>query len=172
MTKEEIVIIGKVAKPEGVKGFIRPDIDGAFGKSLAASPFVFLFIDGLPVPFKILECKPEKNYILKLKDIDSPESASVFTNLTLGLHRKHVLTHKKVTSVGMDKWLGYLVVSEENPVGVIKEVAMFPGQIMAVIENQIGQIIHIPMIDEWIIKTDKEQKILYMNLPSGLLEVF
>lgn len=172
MTKEDIIVIGKIAKPEGIKGFLRPDIDTEFEKSLLRSPFVFIFMDGLPVPFKVLECKPDKNYIVKLKDIDSPEVASRLTNLTIGLHRKHVLVHKKVTTIGLDKWLGYTIVCEDATVGLIKEMAKFPGQIMAVIEIQNGQIIHIPMIEEWIVKTDSDRKIIEMNLPSGLLEVF
>jgi len=172
MKKEDIIVVGRVAKPDGVKGFIRPDIDEEYEKSLGKAPFVFIFIDGLPVPFKIQECRPERNHVFKIDKIDSPEDVAKFINLPLGLHVEHIMTKKKITASGLEKWVGYMIIHEDVEIGVIREVEKYPGQIMAILDGKQKQLIHIPMIEEWITKLDENKKLIYMDLPQGLLEIY
>ena len=171
MKKENIIIIGKIAKADGVKGLIRPDIDLGYEKTLAKAPFVFIFIDGLPIPFKIMEVNVHRDYAFKLEDIDSPEKVQRFINLPLGIHEKDMLLKRKFAESGIKKWEGYTISNQCETIGRIVEVASFPGQLMAVVENNAGKTYHIPFVDEWIVTVDLDTKIIDMNLPDGILEV-
>lgn len=171
MKKENIIIIGKIAKADGVKGFIRPDIDLGYEKTLAKAPFVFIFIDGLPIPFKIIEVNIQRDYAFKLEDIDSPEKVQRFINLPLGIHEKDMLQKRKFAESGIKKWEGFAMSNQGESIGRIVEVASFPGQLMAVLVNKEGKTYHIPLVDDWIVAVDHVSKNIEMNLPEGILEV-
>jgi len=167
----EINIVGKVIKPEGVKGFLKLDIEDGFEKSVLKAPFVFIFIDGLPVPFKVEECTEGRHLLVKLEDVDLPEQAARYAHLPLGLHENHIRYIRKIPSSSLEKLTGYTIYYDDKAVGLIKEVARFPGQMMAIVEDETGKTIHIPLVSEWIQQKDDSSKKLFMSLPDGLLEV-
>jgi 16S rRNA processing protein RimM len=169
--KGEVTIIGKIIKPEGVKGFLKLDIEDGFEKSILKAPFIFIVIDGLPVPFKVEECTEGRHLLVKLEDVDLPEEAARYAHLPLALHEKHIRYIRKVPSASLEQLAGYTMYHENKVVGVIKEVARFPGQMMAIIEDDSGKTIHIPLVSEWIQQKDDESKKIFMSLPEGLLEV-
>jgi ribosomal 30S subunit maturation factor RimM len=168
---DQIVEIGKIGKPEGILGFIRLDIDLMYEKSVLKSPYLFLYLDGLPVPFKILEVKNDKNLQVKLDDIDSPEKVSEYTHTVIGLHEKHILGTRKIGVKGIKKYVGYKVMVQNEYIGTIKEINMFPAQVMASLANENGKEFYLPLVDEWILSVLPDSKILEMNLPEGLLDV-
>ncbi|MBK8081160.1 MAG: hypothetical protein IPK25_13305 [Saprospiraceae bacterium] len=65
----------------------------------------------------------------------------------------------------------FVLFDQNTEVGMIEEIVLYPGQLMALVKNKSGAIIHIPMIEDWIISIDQKNKIICMNLPEGLLEV-
>ena len=167
----EINIVGKVIKPEGVKGFLKLDIEDGFEKSVLKTPFVFIFIDGLPVPFKVEKCTEGRYILIKLEDIDLPEQAARYAHLPLGLHEKHLRYIRKMPASSLEKFAGYTLFDGDKEVGLIKDVAQFPGQMMAIVEDETGKTIHIPLVSEWIQQKDDTSQKLFMSLPDGLLEV-
>ncbi|MBK8621119.1 MAG: hypothetical protein IPN79_05010 [Saprospiraceae bacterium] len=168
---DQIVEIGKIGKPEGILGFIRLDIDLIYEKSVLKSPFLFLFLDGLPVPFRISEVKNDKNLQVKLENIDSPEKVSGYTHTTIGLHEKHILGTRKIGVKGIEKFVNFNIIVRNECIGTIKEINMFPAQVMATVSNESGKEFYLPLVDDWIFTVLPEQKILEMNLPEGLLDV-
>lgn len=169
--KEEVTIIGKIIKPEGVKGFLKLDAEPGFERSVLKAPFIFIYIDGLPIPFRVEECVEGKNILVKLEDVDLPEQAARYAQLPFGLHENHIKQSRKKPASSLEKLVGYTLLKEGQIVGEITEVARFPGQIMAIVTRQNGVICHIPLVSDWISEQDMESKTLHMVLPDGLLEV-
>lgn len=163
--------IGRVVKPEGIKGFIKLDIEEEYQKSLKNASFLFLYLDGLPIPFQITELKTDKNVLVRLEEVDSPEEAMKFVNISVGLHKKDLIHVKKSIVKDHNDWVGFLIYNKETLVGAIEEISLFPGQLMAIVKNEKGNPIHIPLIENWIELLDTKNKKITMNLPEGLLEI-
>ena len=168
---EDITEIGKIVKPDGIKGFVLLDVNQLYEKSVEKADFLFIFIDGLPVPFRIEKIKSDRGLGLKLEEVDSPEDAALFTGLSVGLHKKDLLQIKKGLVNEKDDLKNFVLFDQNTEVGMIEEIVLYPGQLMALVKNKSGAIIHIPMIEDWIISIDEKNKIICMNLPEGLLEV-
>jgi 16S rRNA processing protein RimM len=166
----DIIQIGKVVKPDGIKGNISLDVNVMYEKSLLKAGFLFIYIDGLPVPFRIEEKKSERGLLVRLEEVNSPEKAGKFTGLPVGLHKKDILYIKKSLLAEKDQWKNYTLYDHGQVVGIIEEVSLFPGQLMALVKKEKGQVIHIPVVEEWIISADDREKIIQMSLPEGLVE--
>ena len=52
--------------------------------------------------------------------------------------------------------------------GVIEDIQIFPGQVMAMIRRK-GQLVMIPLADALINEVSEAQKRIYMSLPEGIL---
>ncbi|WPC11969.1 PRC-barrel domain-containing protein [Riemerella anatipestifer] len=68
--------------------------------------------------------------------------------------------------------IGFDVFDEaENFCGSIKEINDQAAQHYFILNNK-GKEVIIPIIKDWILKVNRDEKIISMQLPEGLLEVF
>ena len=68
--------------------------------------------------------------------------------------------------------IGFTIYDQSNTeVGTIKAVNDSAAQAYFEVEAQGKQIL-IPMIDEWILEVNREEKAMLINIPDGLLEIY
>lgn len=165
----EMVRIGKVLKPHGIKGELKVQIDtiymNAFRKLEA------FFIDTLPYFTENISIKKNGRQIfVKLEGVNLIEEAQKLAG-------KNILIHEKELPVSVseniyNQLIGYTISDEKTgkQIGVVKDIMEMPMQNLALADYQ-GKEILLPLNKQTIMKTDKKSKKLLMKIADGLLDI-
>jgi 16S rRNA processing protein RimM len=171
LRKENLSRIGFVNKSSGFKGNLHCIIEIAHPEKILNNKFLFLILEGLPVPFAIEEMELNgSELIVKFEDVDSETEARKLSRKELYAEKQR---HKKKNELLSWKDLvGFSVVDENHgDSGKIEEVLEYPQQMIArCIFN--GKEFMFPLIDDIVIDINEEEKIVYVELPNGLLEIY
>lgn len=172
MTKETCFELGKITKTHGLKGEVVLWLDVDFPEEYEDLESVFLEIHGELIPHFMETYRPSGNRaIVKFEDIDTFEKAEALINIQafLPLDELPILGdnqfyyHEIIDYQVVDKNLGEL--------GKVLTVHSMQAQDLMVMEYK-GKEVLIPVIPEIVLNAEKEAKILNVNLPEGLLEVY
>ena len=171
LTKENLTRIGFVNKTSGFKGNVSCIVDMARPEKLLNKKFLFILLEGLPVPFAIEEIEQRENDLLvKFVDVDSETEAKK-------LLRKEIYTEKQRAQKKSDilSWFdlkGFTAIDEvAGELGKIEEVMELPQQMIAkCIFN--GKEILFPLNEDIIIDINEKENILYVKLPDGLIDIY
>lgn len=162
--------IGVVQKPVGKEGDLKIDIEDDFLDDLVSSDHLFIFKNGNFIPWFIEDFRETNHLIVKLEEMDDPETAAKYTLADIYLRSDHItsLTHAKKNE--QRSWVGYTLFHDTQEIGIIQEIHTYPQQIMAsVLFN--GKIILIPLAESMIEKVDTKARKLFMILPDGILQL-
>lgn len=169
---EDTFKIGRIGKPHGIKGEVQMQFsDDVFDRTDA--DYVFLVIDGLPVPFFFEEYRFRSDdlAIVKFEGIDSSEQAREITGCDVLFPRS--LSDSDSDELSWAEITGFTVIdnSTEKPIGVIKSVDDSTMNVLLSVENDKGEEILIPVSDELIEDINKDNKTITMDIPEGLLSL-
>lgn len=161
--------IGRIGKPHGREGALKLDLLANVETDLNIDEPVFLLFDGKPVPFFMQECNEAANPpILHFEDVQNMDEAKKLQGIEV-YAPKHAIQ-------GLPEWYGDLLSYSvhEAKVGDL-------GQVLEVRESGLQDLlclnfnqkeILIPMQEELILRMDEKKKIIYMELPEGLLDLY
>ena len=171
ITKDEVLKIGKLQKPYGIKG----EISLVFDKPVYAgidTEFYFLDIDRIFVPFLIEEITfiTDTGARVKFEDVNDETEAARFANLYVFLLRKQVPENLDEENPEWDFFIGYRVIDQHNrDLGTIESVDMATLNVLFIVKQAKEEYL-IPATDDFITRVNDEQKIICMNLPEGLID--
>lgn len=170
--QEEVVKIGRFAKPHGVKGEISLITESdVFEES--EDPYIVCDIDGILVPFFIEEYRYKSNSVtlVKLECVDSEESAREFTGRDVYYPLEDMPEEDHITDVTWDSFIGYSVTDVEH--GLLGEVTRVDESTMNVLMHidYQGTELLFPAAEELIVDVDHPHKKITVALPAGLLEL-
>jgi 16S rRNA processing protein RimM len=163
--RKDFIIAGIVEKVHGTKGEIRLN----FEQKIQLKEWVFLEIQEKPVPF-FIEHISDSIYqpIIKLQGINIPDQAERFINTNVLMPSKG--TKRKTRAVDLDV-IGYLLIDEEHgEIGTVKALEELPQQLLIVTLYKDNELL-IPAVEALIKDIDDKKKIIYLNLPEGMLEL-
>lgn len=170
--KENLLQVGRLMKTHGVKG----EVNLLFDKELFAdvdSPFYFLEIDGVYVPFFVEEMRfgSSLSARVKFEDVNSLTSAERLVNLYVFVPAELVQEESDVLIDNpWEQFVGYSVVDDLlGPLGVIDYVDSSTINVLFVVKHEEKEFL-IPATEDFISKIDASQKVIYMTLPEGLIE--
>lgn len=158
-----MLAVAKILKSNGTDGGLlvsSPEygLDGIEGP-------VFVYFDGLPVPFFIDDCTPRGTgrYIVHLTDIRTLKDAEEVVG-------RELFADVEDDAEGDDADLvGWKVYDRDVLLGVICEVAPIPGNLCVSIERADGgESLMIPLHEDFIVSVDNEAGIMRLELPEGL----
>jgi len=168
---KNLLPIGKVVKPHGVKGKVKVKY---FGEDLRLfSLYREIFIEGekgRPEPYKIMEATPQPPcLILRLKGIEKIEE----TELLIG---KEILIEKEALP-GLEEgeyfWVDILGMEvqtrEGQKLGKVKEIFPTGANDVYVVEGKRGEIF-LPAIEEVIQSIDLRRGVMKVVRMEGLWE--
>jgi 16S rRNA processing protein RimM len=162
--------IGLVQKPIGIKGEVKIEVEDDFLDDLVESDHLFLRINGSFVPWFIEELRETSYLILKLEEVDTPEKAARFTLHEIFLRTDDISSESFAQKQEQASLIGYTIVQNNEVIGVVDDVMEFPQQMMASVLVAEKQVL-VPLNASFIEKIDDQQKLLFMSLPEGLLEL-
>ncbi|WP_026712099.1 ribosome maturation factor RimM [Flavobacterium filum] len=173
MRKEECFYLGKIAKKFSYKGEVLIYLDTDEPELYENMESVFVEINKNLVPFFIENSTLHKNDFLRVKfeDIDNEEQADEVLGCELYLPLSF-LPKLEGNQFYYHEVIGFEI--EDQRLGVVgKIVSVNDSTAQPLFEVINGTVeILIPMIDQFLVKIDRENKKVIMNLPEGLVEMY
>jgi 16S rRNA processing protein RimM len=173
MRKEECFYLGKIAKKFSFKGEVLVYLDTDEPELYENMESVFVELNKNLVPFFIQESSLHKNDFLRVKfeDVATEADADAImgSELYLPLSFLPKLTGNKFY---FHEVIGFEV--EDKRLGIVgKIVSINDSTAQPLFEVLNGNVeMLIPMIDQFLVKIDRENKKVVMDLPEGLIEMY
>lgn len=172
MTKDECFYIGRITKPFGVKGQVIFFLDVDDPDEYAGLDSVLVETKNGLVPYFIedLQFNASNKAIVTFEELTPDESAALIGHeLYLPLDLLPKLEGNKFY---FHEVVGFEVVDDEKgPIGRLESVIEYPAQPLFQIMN-CGKEILVPVIDEVIKEVDRKNRLLYIDAPSGLIDLY
>lgn len=174
MKKADCYHLGYVAKLHGFKGEVSLFLDVTDPSEYASLDSVLIDINGQLTPFFIESLRlSNRNFaIVKLEGINSENEAKhlLRKNLYLpasllpALSGVHFYDHEVV---------GFSVVDMNyGPVGTLEQIIDLPVNPLIQVLSSSGKEVLIPFVDNLVQKVDRENKILTLSAPEGLIALY
>ncbi len=164
--------LGKITKPFGYKGELFIYLDTDEPKKYENLDAVFIQLDDELLPFIIEQFgfRDEQTAVVKFKDVDFEKSKELIgAELYLPLSMLPPLTDNKFY---YHEVIGFQVIDQvKGEIGFCTDFIDISKQPIMQIDYH-GQEILIPAIDEFFDRIDRENKIIYITAPDGLIDVY
>jgi 16S rRNA processing protein RimM len=172
MTKDNCFELGKITKTHGLKGEVVLWLDVDFPEDYEDLESLFLEVKGELVPFFMKSYRPSGNRaIVQFEDIDTFEKAEELVNLQAYLSIEE-LPELEDDQFYYHEIIGFKVIDKNlGALGTVQTVHSMQAQDLLVMDYKSKEVL-IPVISEIVLDANKEAKILNVNLPEGLLEVY
>lgn len=173
MRKEDCFYLGKIAKKFSYKGEVLIWLDTDEPELYENMESVFVEINKHLVPFFIVTSSLHKGDFLRTRfeDIDDEDDAD-------GIMGKAVyLPLSALPKLDGNRFYFHEIIgfqAEDERLGNIGEiVGVNDNSAQALFEIKKGEIeILVPMIDDFIVKIDRENKKVILNTPEGLVDLY
>lgn len=177
MLKDNCCFIGTIIKTHGISGelILKIDIDFPEDNNMES---VFIEIDEQLVPFFISQMKIRKHRkmqfaAVKFDDIDTiPQAKELLGNDLYAPVESLPQQKENKHRVNFNQLIGFTVFDKQfGEIGKVDEILEFPDNPVFKIINNNKEIL-IPVNDKFIKKVDKEKKIIEIEAPKGLIDVY
>ncbi|MFD1142903.1 ribosome maturation factor RimM [Larkinella insperata] len=172
MTKDDCFQLGKITKTHGVQGELVFFLDVDSPELYETMDSVLIEVKGDLVPYFIESISVNRNRgIVALEGVETIEEAQKLVNCDLYLPLDN-LDELEEGQFYFHDIVGYQVRDENlGDLGTVRTVYNVPPQDLIAMDYQ-GKEILIPINDELTPSADKEQRILHVRLPDGLIDVY
>ena len=172
MKKEDCYFLGKITRRHGLHGNVFLKLDTDQPEMYSKLQSIFVDINGLLVPFFIAKSSWSKGETLIVSFKNSTEALVdqvVGKDVYLPLSGLPELTGNKFY---YHEVVGFEIREEDGKsCGIIETINDQTGQHYFVLDLGGKQIV-IPIIRDWILELNREDKFIRMSLPEGLMDVF
>ena len=172
MTKDKCFYVGKIVKTHGLKGEVTLRIDNEQFDDIEELNYFLLDVNEQLIPFFIEDIAYHSNKAFVLfQDLKTLEAASQLVGRSAYLPLK-LLPEKTGNDFYSHEVVDYLVVDEvKGELGKVNEIIEYPTQsIIQIIRD--GKEILIPIHDDIIKDVNRDEKKIYINAPSGLIDMY
>lgn len=164
--------IGKIVSAFGLTGEVV--LLHSLGKKTTLKGLQSFFIEDkkdsfIPYFIEAAKAKSDTEVYVKLEDINSREKAIQIIQKEIWL--PEVDFKKFAAKSAPISLLGYQLINEGNPIGIIIEVIEQPHQVLCKIMLGSNEAL-IPMHEETLVNIDNKKKEVSVVLPPGLLELY
>ncbi len=173
MRKEDCFYLGKIVKKHSFKGEVIIKLDTDEPELYHNLESVFVELGGNLIPFFIEKSSLSKSTMLRVKFEDISTEADADAIVRSGIY----LPLSMLPKLDGDKFyyheiIGFEVIDKNfGKVGKIMSVNDTSAQPLFEIDKN-GTEIFIPMIDDFIKKVDKTNKIIEVETPDGLIDLY
>jgi len=173
MQKEDCFYLGKIVKKHSFKGEVIIKLDTDEPGLYENLESVFVDLGNNLVPFFIEKSSLSKSTMFRVKfeDVDTEQDADAImrAGIYLPLNLLPKLSGKKFY---FHEVIGFTVVDTSfGEVGEIVSINDSSAQPLFEIDRN-GNEVFIPMIDNFIQKVDRENKIIEVTTPEGLIDLY
>jgi len=169
---KDFFLLGKTLKSHGTAGQLRILVEDRLSSYLKPDTFIFFDLNGSKVPYQIDDVEQGQHFLISLKDINGKQESDTMTGKEIWIPMNQVKPrHLQSPRNINEKWEDYSLHDERSSnTFPILRTEEYPQQLMAVIEVG-GKEILIPLHEQLITTIDRDQKIIHIEIPEGLLEL-
>ncbi len=171
--EDEVLRIGKFIKPHGIKGEIAFAFDNDIFDRVDC-PYLICSIDNILVPFfvKSYRFKGSDTALVLLEDIQSEIEAKRFNGLSVYFPRKYFDENEEV-DLTLNYFIDFVVIDKQfGEIGRITDIDESTINTLFLLKKKgSGDDMIIPASDDFVTDIDSEKKILYVDLPAGLVDM-
>ena len=163
--------VGKVLKSNGVDGGLLISFRTIDLEEINIEEPVFIYFDGLPVPFFIqsITRKGTDKAIVCLNDINNLEDAEEVVGQ--GVFMDESLFEDEDGGFEFSDFVGWTILnSDAVAVGLVTDFIDIPANPCIEVGTKKGAVI-IPLHEDLIISVDENRQELTMEIPDGLLDL-
>lgn len=173
MHKKDCFYLGKIAKKFSFKGEVLAYLDTDEPELYENLESVLVECNKQLVPFFIENCSLHKNDFLRIRfeDVNDEAEADAIIGNALYLPLK-MLPKLSGNKFYFHEVIGFEIEDKRLGVfGIIQSINDSSAQPLFEVLNGDVEIL-IPMIDQFLVKVDRENKKIIMDLPEGLVEMY
>jgi 16S rRNA processing protein RimM len=173
MNEDDFFYLGRVLKTYGNKGQVLVLLDVDDPEEYLDLESVYLDLHGERIPFFIeeLELRHNKKASVKFQDVHSIEDAEAYAGLEMYLPAT-ALPELDGDRFYYHEVIGYAVSDLiHGQIGTVAQILELPLQSLFQIRFNDKEIL-IPVVDEVIVKVDRENRLLVINAPEGLIDIY
>lgn len=170
----ELTAIGRLIKPHGIKGEITMRIDCDI--DVESLQCIVLNMDGIYVPFFIDSTRPRssESVLISVSGIDSENKAQELCGKDVFALKKDLqdlFTDDDSDGFYLSDLVGFSLKTDDDlNLGIIEDYDDSTENWLLIVKNAQNTI-YIPIVEEFIVDIDYNQRILTMNLPEGLVDL-
>ena len=173
MTKDDCFFLGKVTKAHGLKGevIVWFDVDDPQIYEDLESVFLLFNDELVPYFFENLQIRGKKS-IAKFEDIDTIDQTESIINKEIYLPL-NALPELSDDQFYYHEIIGFSIQDElsKEEYGIVKAVFEGSGQDLIAFDVAGNEVL-VPIADDIVKRVDRDQKIVFVTLPDGLISVF
>jgi|SRR6185436_9578550 len=172
MKKEECFYLGKIIRTHGVKGDVMVYLDVDNPQQYKKLKSIFIEREEIITPFNISTVSIRDNIArIHITGVDDMTKAEEFLKCEV------YLPLSKLPKLDKNKFYLHEIINfkvidrTKGEIGIFEKIIDLPHQTVAQIKNGNKEIL-VPMIPEFIESVNREEKILYLDLPEGLVDLY
>lgn len=172
MQKEDCYYLGKITKLHGFKGNLILHLETDEPELYENMESIFVETNGMLVPFFFEFIQPHTGgkLLVKFEDV-SPEAAEKLVNKPLYLPLE-TLPELEGTDFYYHEIIGFKIIdAKHGEIGTLQSVNDSGIQPLFEIVSGTNEIL-IPVVDEWILEVNRDEKFIKMETPEGLIELY
>ena len=165
------VKIGTVVSKHGYKGDIKISVASNNLDTLLDLKYLFIDLDGCFIPFTIdnLRSFSKNVLIVKLKEIRSEDEVDEVIHKNIYVDSTEIESNID-SGFFYNDLINFEVITDSKKIGRIENInSKLPQPVFEIIYD--SRKVLIPIHEDLIKKIDKENKIIYLDIPNGLLEI-
>jgi 16S rRNA processing protein RimM len=173
VTQDNCYLLGYIVRTHGTTGNVVIFLDVDYPEEYEDLDAVYVEIKGELVPYFIenFNLQKQANAIVSFEDVNTIEKAQALVGSSL------YLSLDELEELGNEEFYyheikGFTVIDQTlGELGLVREVYSLNGQDLIAMDYQGAEVL-IPTAEDIVLRADKENKQLMVNLPEGLLEVY
>lgn len=169
---EDVFKIGRLIKPHGIKGEVVFEYNNdAFDKT--DCPYLICSVDGILVPFFIKEYrfKGTDSALVLFENISSEKQAKFFNGLEVYFPYEYFNPEENEVNFSLNYFIGFSVIDKNHGnIGEIIDIDDATINLLFLLKDSDNNEFVIPATDDFMNKIDEKEKVIYVDLPIGLLD--
>ena len=170
MQRPVYIKAGKVNKPFGNQGQLMISLEPGYMEVIPDTGHLFMQVDGSYLPFFVEEWQGDEEVLVKLEEIDNPESAAKYSGKLIFLSQQQVPDHVQRNQDLYLDLTGFEAYNENELLGPISEVLDYPAQKLLKIEHN-GKDVLIPLVEDFIVSIDTKARKIVLKIHEALLNL-
>jgi 16S rRNA processing protein RimM len=168
----EYLNIGKLGKIFGLDLQLRVHVltgmEELWDAHIQNNQAIYVGIDGFKIPFFVATFDDGKE-LVQFKKVDSESLIKEMSGCDIFIEQTEELK-QRVVDVDALITLEIFDANTNQLIGIIDRIEEYPAHPMAIIVRD-GEEIMIPIVEDWIVEIQEEQRRIVMELPEGLVDL-